>query len=80
MCLYGYQQIYKQNLLQRAPLKVVDHAKCALRNTRFGLKYNEASKCNFVLHATDSIIHGQRKQQEAKRIPWGSHALSAACW
>ncbi len=40
----------------------------------FGLKYNEASKCIFVWHATLSIIHVEREREgktTGKQIPEG---------
>lgn len=68
------QQIYEQ-LLERGPLKVVGHAKYMQSIIRSGLKYNEASKCNFVLHATLSIIHVERKKQQAKNFPRSTNTL-----
>ena len=45
------EQIYEQSL-QRGRLKVVGHAKYMHSIICSGLKYNEASEHNFVLHAT----------------------------
>lgn len=45
------EQIYEQSLKTRL-LNIVGHAKCTWSIICSGLKYNEASECIFVLHAT----------------------------
>lgn len=60
---------------KRMPINSFLSCQVRLHNVQSGLKYNEASKCNFVWHATPSIIHVEGNNKRQKRFPWSTNSL-----